>query len=295
MTLQITPTPSRFGATVTGFLPSRLTASDAKALYQGLVDYAVLVFKDVELDVRTHVALGEVFGELDPPHTNVTIRHPDDPRVRVLAANGGKPVAVDDPEADKLIGHIPWHADGMYKERPNRGAVLRPIVIPEEGGQTGWIDLALAYRTLPRELKAKIQGLRIVHSYEASHARQSMVGGAANILPSTIHPLVFVHPENDLPVLNVSPGTALEIVGLPKEEGDPLLKYLIAHATRDDDAFVHSWAPGEAAAWDNWRTLHSALGHPKRFPRVMNSLQLQSTFKLGQVVTEGAAPQDAMA
>jgi taurine dioxygenase len=289
MAIAIHPMAAGVGATVTGFDRERVSPAEADALYRAFIDHGMLVFTGLDLDARTHMALARLFGEPEDPHPVAELRHKDEPNLRILAANGGQPVAADDPDADRIIGQIPWHADRAYTEYPARGALLRAIVIPAEGGRTGWIDTARAYRLLPRELKRRIQGLRIVHSYETSHSKQSMVGGRGDILPESSHPLVWVHPENDLPVLALSPATAKEIVGLPRAEGDALLEELIAHVTREETAYVHDWAPGDVVAWDNWRMIHRAYGHAKRYPRVMNSLQLKGPMRLGRIVTQRAA------
>ena len=289
MAIAIGRTAAPFGATVTGFDRERFSPTEAEQLRRAFIEHGMLVFTGLDLDARTHMALARLFGEPEEPHPVAELRHKEEPHLRILAANGGQPVAPDDPDADKVIGQIPWHADRAYTEYPARGALLRAIVIPQEGGRTGWIDTARAYRTLPRDIKLRLQGLRIVHSYEVSHGKQSMVGGRGDILPESSHPIVFVHPDNDMPVLCISPATAKEIVGLPADEGAMLLDTLIAHVTREEEAYVHDWAPGDVVAWDNWRMIHRAYGHPKRHPRVMNSLQLKSTMKLGRIVTDRAA------
>ncbi len=289
MAIDIQPTAVGTGVRVTGFDREHVSPADARRLYDAFIEHGLLVFTGLDLEPRTHMILGRLFGDVEEPHPIAALRHKEEPNLRILTANGGEPVAPDDPDADKIIGQIPWHADRAYTEYPTRGGLLRAIVIPEQGGRTGWADTARGYRSLPRDIKRKIQGLRIVHSFEVSHKKQSMVGGRGDILPESSLPLVFAHPENDLPVMFLSPATAKEIVGLPKAEGDALLDEIVAHVTREEYVYVHDWAPGDVVAWDNWRFLHRAFGHAKRYPRVMNSLQLKSDMRLGRIVKERAA------
>jgi taurine dioxygenase len=204
----------------------------------------------------------------------------------VLTANGGQAVAADDPEADEIIGTIPWHADKMYTPRPNRGALLRSVVRPKEGGNTGWIDTAYLYEALPYRIKCKIQGLHIVHSYDVAYRAQSMVTGGLGMFPETLHPLVVVHPESDRPALNLSPVSASRIIGPPDEEAAELLQYLIEFGTNEANAYVHEWEPGDLVAWDNLRAIHRAYGHKKRYPRVMHSMSLRPELTLGRYVAE---------
>jgi taurine dioxygenase len=243
----------------------------------------------MELGVDEHVTLSRLFGELDDPHPLEELRHPEQPCLSVLAANGGRPVADDDPDADRIVGTIPWHADKMYTPRPNRGALLRSVVRPQEGGFTGWIDTAYLYEVLPYRIKCRVQGLHIVHSYDVAHRAQSMVSGGVGMFPPALHPLVIVHPESDRPALNLSPVSAERIVGLPDDEAAELLQYLIAFGTDEAHAYVHEWAPGDLVAWDNLRAIHRAYGHKKRFPRVMHSMSLKPELTLGTLVTARSA------
>lgn len=284
MSLTIRRTSAPVGAFVGNVDFSRLSRADAAELYLAFLDHGVLIFKDMELGVSEHVTLSRLFGELDDPHPLEELRHPDQPCLSVLAANGGKAVAADDPEADEITGTIPWHADKMYTPRPNRGALLRSVVRPAEGGNTGWIDTAQVYAALPYRIKCRIQGLHIVHSYDVAHRAQSMVKGGLGLFPETLHPLIIVHPESDKPALNLSPVSAARLVGLPEDEAAELLQYLIEFGTDEANAYVHEWEPGDLVAWDNLRAIHRAYGHKKRYPRVMHSMSLRPELCLGRHV-----------
>jgi taurine dioxygenase len=286
MAFTVRRTSAPVGVFVSGIDFSRLSRADASRLYLAFLEHGVLIFKDMELGVEEHVTLSRLFGELDDPHPLEELRHPQQPCLSVLAANGGQPVADDDPEADKIIGEIPWHADKMYTPRPNRGALLRAVVRPQEGGKTGWIDTTYVYEALPYRIKCKIQGLHIVHSYDVAYRAQSMVKGGLGLFPETLHPLVIVHPESDRPALNLSPVSAARIVGLPEEEAAELLHYLIEFGTNDAFPYVHDWEPGDLVAWDNLRAIHRAYGHKKRYPRVMHSMSLKPELTLGRHVTD---------
>jgi len=294
MSLTIHPTEA-VGAFVSGADMGDLTRGEASELYRAFLEYGVLIFKGLKLGVTEHIKLSKLFGEMDAPHPLEELRHKDVPSLTVLAANNGVPVPADDPEADRIIGTIPWHADRIYTSRPIRGALLRAVVIPEKGGNTGWIDTARVYRSLPYKIKCKIQGVSIVHSYETAHRSKSMVKGGAGILPETIHPLIVVHPETNLPALNISPATAKTLVGPPEEEGRELLDYLIAFAINEDYAYIHEWEAGDLVAWDNFRAIHRAYGHAKRYPRVMHSLALSPEMTLGREIANGAPDQLAAA
>lgn len=292
--MNIQPTLAPVGATVTGLDLDALTPAQADELYQAYLRHGILIFKGMGGGSAGHLALSRLFGELEL-HPIEAIRHPEEPMLIVLAANGGKPIAADDPDADKAVGLIPWHSDLIYTDTPTRGGLLRAVTIPAEGGNTGWIDTAHVYRSLPYDVKRRLQGLRIVHSYEQTHRSQTMVGGGSDLFRDVVHPLVSVHPENDLPVLNISPSTAKELIGLPLEEGAELLDWLIGFATREELAYVHRWEVGDIVLWDNWRTMHRAYGHPKRYPRLVHRSTLKSDLRLGRWVDGDRLPMRAVA
>lgn len=295
MPFTVRRTSAPTGAFVSGIDVARLSRAEASRLYGAFLEYGVLVFKDMELGVSDHLALAKLFGEPDDPHPLEELRLPEEPCITLLAANGGMAVRADDPEADRIVAAIPWHADKMYTPRPNRGALLRAVVRPEKGGNTGWIDTAYLYEALPETIKAKIQGLDIVHSYDVAHRAQSMVKGGFGQFPATVHPLVIVHPETGRPALNLSPVSAERIVGLPEEEAAELLRYLIEFGTDEAHAYVHSWEPGDLVAWDNLRVIHRAYGHKQRFARVVHSLALRPRMALGRFVDEAQAETGAAA
>ena len=284
MTLRFERTSAPVGIFVSGLDVRGMSKGEEAELRRAWLEFGVLVFKGMQLDVAEHIRLAGLFGEMGEPHALPELRLPEEPRITLLAANGGQPVPPDDPDADAVVGTIPWHADKMYTPRPNKGALLRAVIMPEAGGNTGWIDTHRLYCSLPYEVKCRIQGLRIVHSYDTAHRVQTMVKGGAGQFRPTLHPLIVVHPESDLPALNISPATAASLEGLPGDEGAELLEYLIAFATREEEAYVHRWEPGDLVAWDNLRAIHRAYGHPKRFGRLVHSLSLNPEMTLGRFV-----------
>lgn len=281
MAINITPTSAPLGAVITDLDLDKLSAEEERELYAAWLQYGVLVFKRTVSSLEDQMKLSRVFGET-VIHPIEYMRIPEEPMLIKLAANEGKPVAADDPTGDDIIGQIPWHVDLMYTDLPTRGSLLRAITIPETGGDTGFIDTARLYATLPTEIKTRIQGVRIVHSYHKAHQAQNMVKGSSTLFPDVIHPLVYVHPDAGLPVLNISPTSAKALLGLPEAEGKELLDYLIKHATREEEAYRHVWEQGDVVLWDNWRTMHRAYGHLKRHPRVMYRTTLKSEMRTGQ-------------
>jgi alpha-ketoglutarate-dependent taurine dioxygenase len=284
VSVQISPTTAPVGAFVGGLDVDRMTPADAEALRQGFSDHGLLIFKGLNLDMKQQLTLSHVFGPT-VPHPVPSVRHPEEPMLIVLAANDGKAAADDDPTADDIVGVLDWHADTMYTEVPTRGALLQAVTLPKLGGNTAWIDRHEVFEALPGDVRRKIRDLQILYSYEKSHRTQGVARQGEILFPDVIHPLVFDHPENGLPVLNLSPSAAKGLLGLPADEAAELYDYLVDFQCREERAYIHVWEPGDAVIWDNWRTLHKTYGHPKRYPRVMHRTTLDSDVKLGSYVS----------
>jgi taurine dioxygenase len=292
LSIEIVPASPAVGAIVTGVDVDRLSEADADQLRQAFLTYGVLAFRQLGLDTKQQLVLSHVFGET-VPHPVERVRHKDEPMLIVLAANEGQEVSDDDPDADEIIGVLHWHADMMYTEVPSRGSLLNAIRLPAVGGNTAWLDRAEVYRSLPDDVKAKIQDLQVLYSFEMTHRLQGVISKGESLFPDVIHPLVYNHPESGLPILNLSPTAAKAILGLPPQEAKELLDYLIDFTCREERAYLHRWEDGDAVLWDNWRMLHKTFGHPKRYPRVMHRTTLKSDFRLGRWVTADQAQESA--
>lgn len=259
-----------FGAEVVGLVdPVGLTEDERAMLDRELAERGVLVVRGLGPTPHEHVEFTRVFGEPDI-HPMESIRMDGAPEMIELKVDLTGQVRNDD-DGDRVIADIAWHADLTYVEKPSRGALLCAVDVPPTGGDTLWIDMARVYRVLPDELRSRIDGLQVVHSLEDPRvaANDEMMGSTTTEFPPVVHPLLHRHPMSGDPVLNISPAFARGVVGMSQEAGDVLLAELAAFATRDEFVYRHCWGVGDVVIWDNWRTMHLATGHPKRYRRLM--------------------------
>src|SRR6188472_2596035 len=105
MAINITPTSAPLGAVITDLDVDNLTPEQEKELYDAWLQYGVLVFKRSVSSLEHQMKLSRVFGET-VIHPIEYMRIPEEPMLIKLAANGGEPVAEDDPTGDDLIGVI---------------------------------------------------------------------------------------------------------------------------------------------------------------------------------------------
>jgi taurine dioxygenase len=194
------------------------------------------------------------------------------------------PVAGSDPENPGLVRiykspdspndryENSWHTDATWREKPPFGCVLRCVECPPVGGDTMWVNMALAYERLPAHIKTQIAGLRARHSIEASFGAAMPVEKRLALhaqFPDAEHPVVRTHPETGEKVLFVNAFTTHFTnfhspenvrVGQDYAPGaSQLLQYLISQAFIPEYQVRFRWKPNSMAMWDNRSTQHYAV------------------------------------
>lgn len=262
---QVEPLPATFGAKVTGLRLARLSDADFAALYQTWLDYGLLIFPGQHLTRDEQVAFAQRFGELELPIVAIsnvrndgTVREPESGTVQVLKGNMG------------------WHADSTYMPVQAKAAVFTAQLVPVEGGETEWADMAAAYEALSDEMRERIAPLSAFHSIRYSQAKigyeyrkgEEHGGYGAEEAPP-LRPLLKVHPETGRTSLLIG-RHAYGIPGLSQSESETLLDGLLESACQAPRVWTHSWTPGDAVLWDNRRLLHRARPWDLNLPRVMH-------------------------
>jgi taurine dioxygenase len=307
-TLSPLPGQSKFGVVVTGFQPEMLDDPQVrKDLYDLWIDKGVVVFRELS-GHDIHIKLSYVFGE---PEEHPLLRGVDMPRESKLIVDiefdGGEEMGnLYEVDGEARGSWLPWHSDSIYTDQINHGGILWSIKVPERGGETGFIDQIAAYEAMPDDLKERIEGLNVLYKYnvDSSQAKFGHLPDrlirlgkhqAATMQHDTtrvrsVHPLVFTQPETGRKVVNVSPWFADAIEGMENEEGDALLREVIAHNLKPELTYFHKWVPGEMVLWDNWRLLHCATGVPMGMKRHMRRTTIAGDYALGRrEVVEAAA------
>ncbi len=78
-----------------------------------------------------------------------------------------------------------WHTDMTFMPRPPMGSILRPVVLPRNGGDTNWADAELAYLSLSEPIRRLVDGLTAVHDAVASSATTSNSAATGAETPGT--------------------------------------------------------------------------------------------------------------
>jgi len=232
--------------------------AEVKAL---LLQHKVLFFRDQDITRGEHVALAERFGPLeDHPVVGSDPEHPG--LVQIYK------------DLDSPAEHYEnaFHCDATWRAAPPMGSVLRCVETPPVGGDTIWVNMALAYERLPQHVKDQIADLRAKHSIEATFGAAMPVEQRHALkerFPDAEHPVVRTHPETGEKVLFVNAFTT-HLVNFHTPErvrfgfdytpgGSELLNYLIRQAAVPEFQVRWRWTKNSFAIWDNRSTQHYAV------------------------------------
>ena len=157
-------------------------------------------------------------------------------------------------------GECFWHTDSCFSETPPSASTLYSVELPPEGGNTAFMDMVDALETLPKSLRARIEGLSIRHSqiYDSTGRKRPAFDEVADITeaPGPVHPIIRTIPESGRQSLYLGRRLGAYVVGLPVQESEELLDELWAHAVRDHRVYSHRWSLGDLLVWDNRFTMH---------------------------------------
>ena len=265
MPLTVTPLSAALGAEITGVDVAAPDDSALAAIDRAFLDHQVLAIRDQSLTPGRHIAFGGHFGAL-AIHENAEFALAGNAEILILSNDrkDGRPLGV--PDAGDA-----WHSDFSYREVPSRATILFALQIPDSGGDTEFADMYAAYETLPAATKARIDGLKAVHtinklrnsrvviSAERRNAAAYYSARGADT-PDVTHKLVRTHPETGRKALYLSPRFTIGIEGMDDDAAQELLDELFAHQIRPEFIYRHQWRAGDVVMWDNRCVIHRACG-----------------------------------
>jgi alpha-ketoglutarate-dependent 2,4-dichlorophenoxyacetate dioxygenase len=265
MALTFRPLHPRFVAEV-GAVELR-RAADPGVLAEiraGLDEHAVLVFRDQPFGDDEHLAFARRLDGQLHSRTGISVlrasRHGNDALVDVSNLDAeGRIMRPDDRHRMYVLGNRLWHTDASFQDPAGRYSMLSAKIVPRAGAETEFADMRAAYDALARDLRARLEGLRVHHSI--AYSRQTLgfefSPEEAARLTGAVHPLVRVLPRSGRRSLYLA-SHASRILDMPVPEGRLLLRDLVEHATRPEFVYRHAWRTDDFVIWDNRATMHRA-------------------------------------
>lgn len=264
----VVPCQRSIGAEIRGVDLSRpVPDQDFDVLYQALLEYKVIYFRNQHISTERHVDFARQFGPLE--QNPFRPQREDIPELQIIKNDRDHPVLSTDV----------WHADLTFRELPTKFTILRCLQIPERGGDTMWADMCAAYEGLSPKLREFITGLTATHDfknfrvlYKGDAQKRAQLLQMEDMFPNPSHPVVVTHPETGQRVLFVNRQFTVRIDGLSDLESRNILEILYHQSSVPEYQFRLNWQPGTLAVWDNRHCQHYAVNdyypHPRHMERV---------------------------
>jgi alpha-ketoglutarate-dependent taurine dioxygenase len=254
--MQIRDLTPEFGTEITGLDPeAALKDPDACARLQSLFDSrSVLAFRDLDIDETLQANLIRMLirrEALGPGET--ASGRPDGSTFYV---------SNKEPEGGAPFGRLLFHSDMMWSEHTFQVLSLYGVEVEQPASPTIFASVVHAWKTLPDQLRAKVDGLSALQGHAESE--RARAGDDPNVLittfdnlPTRTTPIGYTHPRTGEMLLYVSQQMTSSIVGLTPADSEALLEELFDHLYRPEFLYEHAWRTNDLVAWDNIATQHA--------------------------------------
>lgn len=306
MALSVSPL-ANVGVEVSGFdINAPIDDGLKKQLKALWYEHAILLFRHQDIDARRQIEFSRIFGplEMHPLKAQTNAEYPE--LFQLESGCEGDKFLTATYKGEVLVGKLDWHMDLHYTGRPNHGALLRAVTVAEEGGLTGFADLARAYDALDDATRQLLEKLEVAYAFsmQRRHMRYVDLEGyqpgpysprkPADVnypdFPDAVYPAVVTHPVSGVKVLEICEQFLDRIItpqkfGISNDEAIELLERLVEHTRNPAFHYFHQWQHGDMILWDNWRAMHCTTGTPPGVKRLIHRTTIQGDVMLGRVLT----------
>lgn len=246
-----------------------ISDNDYALIRKAVPKHGVICLKGQTLSADELVSLTKRFGEpvLLPAglrFNNTEAEYPELARVSNILPNGTL--------INKHAAAEYWHSDGDFWQ-PGRNYLfnlLYSLIVPEEGGATGFADLRQAYTLLDANIKTRIKDLKVVVSCdEIPDFKDTPLEERQ---PDASHRVVHRHVETGQIGLYFG-HTFATIKHVPEQESNDIVSALVEAIEQPECQYVHRWEKGDLLIWDNTSVMHRSMGGYGNHPRLLYRTQ----------------------
>ena len=217
-----------------------------------LLEHQVIFFRDQEMAVEQHIALGRRFGDLHVHPSRYRNGLDGHPEIMVVHI---------DKDTSRSTGDG-WHSDVSCDPEPPMASILRMFELPTTGGDTLFSSMSAAYDALSDGMKIFLGTLTATHDGGPNYTDRAKRTGhydPARVYPASAHPLIRAHPETGRKAIFVNPTFTTKIDDVPTDEGRGIMDFLFAHITKAAFQCRFRWQKHSVAMWDTRCTIHQAI------------------------------------
>ena len=242
------------GASISGIsLNQDLKSDTVEKIYNALIKYQVIFFREQDLTPESHLQLAKRFGDIDPGHP--VYPHVEGFQSIVLLKNdeSSRPDTND------------WHKDLTFKSNPPFASILHGVSVPKIGGDTLWASMSAVYDSLTDGWKEDLEGLEAIHDMGTFRNDFYKEGGINSVnsalkkVGSAVHKVIETHPISGKKYLNVNQSFTRNIVNVSQGASDHILQFLFQLLARPEFQVRFHWQNNSVAIWDNRITQHYAV------------------------------------
>lgn len=257
MALTITPLKP-FGVAVRGYEPGG-PVSQLEAIADLFRSHSLVVLPATLMPAKEHV---RIVGHLD----SVIDEARDGSGVSFVRHNP------EGRQIDFTKGPLLFHFDLAFKDDwPVHIQSLYGEQLPRNGGDTHFVHCGQALDALPPELSQQLEGARVLNVFDP-YAPTNGEYRSHNLGPyaeRAVHDAIRKHPYLHSPVLTVNLQQSDQIIGLPREQSDELLRQVFDAIYTDATRYVHRWTLHDLILWDNRVVQHCRGDYDPSQPRCL--------------------------
>ena len=269
------PLSGALGATISGVnLADDFSQAVFDELYQALLEFKVIFFRDQVMTNAEHLRLARKFGMPQGPGAIPQVE--GFPMIRLQRMD----------EYTTIGSDVNYHADDSFRDYPSKLSILRGLKMPLGGGNTIWCDMEKAYASLAKPLQAFLETLTAEHTLAKSFGESFLEDGGAAAYetmmkrnPPVVHPVVRKHPDTGRKCLWVNQLATSRIMELDREHSDAILEMLLRHAYKPEHECRFYWRDNSVAIWDNRCTQHRGISDFSPAFRLMERIPIIDTLK----------------
>jgi alpha-ketoglutarate-dependent taurine dioxygenase len=280
--LQVRDLSPGFGAEIVGLdLGGELdqdTCRDLRALFD---DRGLLALRGAAITAEEQRYLAGILVGDEPPTD------------RAAAIAGTReypaPVSNKEPEGNAPYGRLLFHSDMMWAESPMELLSLYGVDVEQPSVPTIFASAALAWETLPDDLRARVDGLEAVTATgqrQRGEYTEELLQPVREREQSTTKPIGYAHPRSGRMLLYVCQMMTSHVAGLAADESEELLEALFAHLYDPAHLYEHDWQQYDLVLWDNLALQHArpqvTLEGPARTLRKVVSLVPESVAAIAE-------------
>lgn len=243
-----------------------------REIHAAMMRHQVVFFRDQDVTPQEQAVFARKFGPLRKARRSAFEVRDDVPEVSVI---------VNDRERPPYIDH--YHADGMFRAKPEFASMLKAEQPPEMGGDTIFVSLTAAWNGLSDTMKAALEDKIAVYDFMRLHsspekARNWEGESRAGTIktrdenPPVRHSLVPKHPVTGERCLYFSESFTAAILDMNKYESEATHALLTRHCAKPEFQYRLQWRKGTIAFWDNIASLHYAVADYWPDTRIMHRL-----------------------